>query len=56
MVGLLFVVFDEEVCGYYVGGWWIEELECGDVFGVNWKFFECGVFWLNEVVYLLERG
>ncbi|WP_437179162.1 hypothetical protein [Pseudomonas aeruginosa] len=47
---------DEEVRGYYAGGWRIEELERGDVLGVNWKFLERGVSWLDEAVYLLERG
>ncbi|HCL3854798.1 TPA: thiopurine S-methyltransferase, partial [Pseudomonas aeruginosa] len=26
------------------------------VLGVNWKFLERGVSWLDEAVYLLERG
>ncbi|MCS7933499.1 hypothetical protein N0007_27700, partial [Pseudomonas aeruginosa] len=50
------LVPDEEVRGYYAGGWRIEELERGDVLGVNWKFLERGVSWLDEAVYLLERG
>ncbi|MGP8729980.1 thiopurine S-methyltransferase [Pseudomonas aeruginosa] len=56
MAGPPFAVPDEEVRGYYAGGWRIEELERGDVLGVNWKFLERGVSWLNEAVYLLERG
>lgn len=56
MAGPPFAVPDEEVRGYYAGGWRIEELERGDVLGVNWKFLERGVSWLDEAVYLLERG
>ena len=56
MAGPPFAVPDEEVRGYYAGGWRIEELERGDVLGVNWKFLERGVSWLNEAVYLLERA
>ena len=43
MAGPPFAVPDEEVRGYYAGGWRIEELERGDVLGVNWKFLERGV-------------
>ena len=42
MAGPPFAVPDEEVRGYYAGGWRIEELERGDVLGVNWKFLERG--------------
>ena len=56
MAGPPFAVPDEEVRGYYAGGWRIEELERGDVLGVNWKFLERGVSWLNEAVYLLREA
>lgn len=45
-----------EARGYRVGDWRTEELERGDVFGIDWKFLERGASWLNEVVCLLERG
>lgn len=56
MAGPPFAVSDEEVQRLLAGHWQLQQLECIDVLGENWRFLKRGLERLDERVYRLRKN